>query len=167
MTINSEIEYEADTGLDYEAIASDIVKAAIAHEACPFECEVSLLITDDEAIKELNAQFRDMDRSTDVLSFPMIDYAAPGDFSGLEEDETLFDPDTGELVLGDIVISMDHVRAQAELYGHSEKRELAFLVAHSMLHLMGYDHMDDEEREDMERRQEAILTGAGYTRDMA
>ena len=166
MTINSEIEYEADTGLDYEAIASDIVKAAIDHEDCPFECEISLLITDDEAIKELNAQFRDMDRSTDVLSFPMIDYAAPGDFSGLEEDETLFDPDTGELVLGDIVISMDHVKTQAELYGHSEKRELAFLIAHSMLHLMGYDHMDEAEREEMERRQEEILSKAGYTRDV-
>lgn len=167
MTISTEVEYQGQISLDIDTILSDIINASLDYEGCPFECELSVLITDDEAIQELNSQFRDIDRSTDVLSFPMIDYAAPGDFSGLEEDETLFDPDTGELVLGDIVISMDHVKAQAELYGHSEKRELAFLVAHSMLHLMGYDHMDDTEREDMERRQEAILTGAGYTRDMA
>ena len=166
MTINSEIEYEADTGLDYEAIASDIVKAAIDHEDCPFECEISLLITDDEAIKELNGEFRHIDKSTDVLSFPMAEFETAGDFTGMEEDVSLFDPDTGEFVLGDIVISMDHVIRQAEAYGHSRKRELAFLIAHSMLHLMGYDHMDEAEREEMETRQEEILSKAGYTRDV-
>ncbi len=166
MTINSEIEYEEDTGLDYEAIASDIAGAALSYESCPFECEISLLVTDDEAIEEINAEFRHMEKSTDVLSFPMAEFVAPGDFSGMEEDITLFDPDTGEFLLGDIVISMDHVIRQAEAYGHSRRREFAFLIAHSMLHLMGYDHMDEEERKEMERRQEEILRNAGYTRDM-
>lgn len=166
MTINTEIEYDKDCGLDYEAIASDIVKAALIHEDCPFECELSLLVTDDASIEELNSEFRHMEKSTDVLSFPMAEFEVPADFSGMEEDVTLFDPDTGEFLLGDIVISMDHVISQAELYGHSRKREFAFLIAHSMLHLMGYDHMDEEERKEMERRQEEILASCGYTRDM-
>ena len=166
MTISTEIEYEQDTGLDYKAIAQDIVSSALSYEGCPFECELSLLVTDDEAIEELNKEFRHMERSTDVLSFPMAEFTAPGDFSGMEDDITLFDPDTGEFLLGDIVISMDHVLRQAEAYGHSRRREFAFLIAHSMLHLMGYDHMDEDERKEMERRQEDILINAGYTRDL-
>ena len=166
MTISTEIEYEQDTGLDYKAIAQDIVSSALSYEDCPFECELSLLVTDDEAIEELNKEFRHMERSTDVLSFPMAEFTAPGDFSGMEDDITLFDPDTGEFLLGDIVISMDHVLRQAEAYGHSRRREFAFLIAHSMLHLMGYDHMDEDERKEMERRQEDILINAGYTRDL-
>ena len=166
MTISTEIEYEQDTGLDYEAIALDIASAALSYEACPFECELSLLVTDDSSIEELNSEFRHMERSTDVLSFPMAEFSSPADFSGMEEDITLFDPDTGEFLLGDIVISMDHVIRQAEAYGHSRRREFAFLLAHSMLHLMGYDHMDEEERKEMEHRQEEILQNAGYTRDL-
>ena len=166
MTISTEIEYGTDTGLDYEAIASDIAGAALTYESCPFECEISLLVTDDEAIEEINTEFRHMEKSTDVLSFPMAEFDTPGDFSGMEDDISLFDPDTGEFLLGDIVISMDHVIRQAEAYGHSRRREFAFLIAHSMLHLMGYDHMDEEERKEMERRQEEILQNAGYTRDM-
>ena len=166
MTISTEIEYEQDTGLDYEAIAQDIVSSALEHEGCPFECELSLLITDDEAIEELNTEFRHMKRSTDVLSFPMAEFSIPGDFTGMDEDITLFDPDTGEFLLGDVVISMDHVLRQAEAYGHSRRREFAFLLAHSMLHLMGYDHMDEDERKEMEHRQEEILINAGYTRDL-
>ena len=166
MTISIEVEYDKDTGLDLKAIANDIAGSAIRHEGCPFECELSLLVTDDEAIKELNEEFRSIDKSTDVLSFPMAEFSEPGDFTGMEEDVTLFDPDTGEFLLGDIVISMDHVQRQAEAYGHSKRREFAFLMAHSMLHLMGYDHMEDAEREEMEKRQEEILTAAGYTRDI-
>ena len=92
-------------------------------------------------------------------------FDTPGDFSNIEEQEDCFHPDTGELMLGDIMISVEHVFAQAKEYGHSVRRELAFLVAHSMLHLMGYDHMEEEERRLMEERQEAILERIGITRD--
>lgn len=106
-----------------------------------------------------------IDRPTDVLSFPMCDFETPGDFDGLEETpEEYFNPDTGELMLGDIVISVEKVKEQAEKFGHSETRELAFLVAHSMLHLSGYDHMEDEERLDMEEKQREILERRGYRR---
>ena len=94
----------------------------------------------------------------------MNEYPAPADFSEIEDDPDAFDPDSGELLLGDIMISVEKVKEQARLYGHSEKRELAFLVAHSMLHLMGYDHIDDEERAVMEKRQSEILDSIGYVR---
>ena len=96
----------------------------------------------------------------------MADYPVPGDFSDIEErDPDAFHPETGELMLGDIIISMDRVYEQAESYNHSNTRELAFLVAHSMLHLFGYDHIDEEERKQMEDLQEQILNEKGYTRD--
>jgi probable rRNA maturation factor len=95
----------------------------------------------------------------------MCDYDTPGDFDWLEEHgDDCFHPESGELLLGDIVISVEKVREQAEAYGHSEKRELAFLVAHSMLHLFGYDHMTPEESARMEAKQEAILQSLGITR---
>ena len=95
----------------------------------------------------------------------MHDYPVPADFSQIEEtDPDAFHPDTGELMLGDIIISMDKVREQSESYGHSLIRELAFLTAHSMLHLMGYDHMEDEERQVMEAKQEEILNLCDYRR---
>ena len=95
----------------------------------------------------------------------MVDYETPSDFDHVEEAvEDYFNPETGELMLGDIVISVEKVEEQAEKYGHSQTRELAFLVAHSMLHLCGYDHMEEEERLEMEERQRAILDTRGYTR---
>ena len=106
-----------------------------------------------------------MDAPTDVLSFPMLEYDTPSDFEHVEEDfADCFNPETGELMLGDIMISVDKVEEQAEKYGHSTTRELAFLVAHSMLHLCGYDHMEDEERLVMEAKQNEILEGKGYCR---
>ena len=135
------------------------------YEECPYEAEVSVLLTDNDRIHELNREFRGIDRPTDVLSFPMCDYDTPGDFDWLgEHGDDCFHPESGELLLGDIVISVEKVREQAEAYGHSEKRELAFLVAHSMLHLFGYDHMEDEERKIMEAKQEEILKLKGYIR---
>ena len=123
-----------------------------------YEAEVNLLLTTDEEIHKMNLEFRQIDRPTDVLSFPMAEYDAPADFSCIdEESDDLFDPESGELMLGDIVISKDRVLSQAEQYGHSPKREYAFLIAHSMLHLFGYDHMEDEERLLMEERQRAIM----------
>ena len=165
MTIS--IEYEAEKKLDlpYETIIRDVVEASLDYEKCPYEAEVNVILTDNEAIREINREQRQIDSATDVLSFPMVDYETPSDFDHVEEAvEDYFNPETGELMLGDIVISVETVEEQAEKYGHSQTRELAFLVAHSMLHLCGYDHMEEEERLEMEERQRAILDTRGYTR---
>jgi probable rRNA maturation factor len=101
-----------------------------------------------------------------VLSFPNVEYDTPADFSYVtEHPEDCMDPDTGELVLGDVILNVDRVRSQAKEYNHSERREMAFLVAHSLLHLCGYDHMEDAERLVMEEKQEAVLQKLGITRD--
>lgn len=134
-------------------------------EGFPYEAEVNLTLVDDAAIQEINASYRQIDRATDVLSFPLLDYDAPGDFSKVEDlmgDN--INPDTGEVMLGDIVISVDHVREQAKEYGHSEKREYAFLIVHSMLHLFGYDHMEPEEAQEMQEHQRKILDYLKITR---
>ena len=166
MTINIEYETDKPLDVDYEKVANDIIPAALDYEKCPYEAEVNLILTDNDAIQEINRDYRQIDRPTDVLSFPNLDFAAPGDFDIPEDREAdYFDPDTGELILGDIIISVDRVREQAESYGHSRKREFAFLVAHSMLHLCGYDHMEPEEAEVMEAKQEQVLASLGITRD--
>ena len=165
MTINYEDESQEGLSIPCEKIITEIVQAALYYEKCPYEAEVNVLLTDNEHIREMNREFRGIDRATDVLSFPMGDYETPSDFSSLEEhSEDYFNPETGELLLGDIVISVEKVAEQAALYGHSEERELAFLTAHSMLHLFGYDHMEDSEREVMEKKQEEILALRGYRR---
>jgi len=164
-----DITYEAEEKLDlpYEEIIRKVINQALEEEHFPYETEVSVLLADDEEIRSINHKFRYIDNTTDVLSFPMIDYKAPGDFSVLEDelaDLFYFNPGTGDCMLGDIAISVQKVKSQAEAYGHSEERELAFLVAHSMLHLMGYDHMEDGEREIMEEKQRLILNQLGITR---
>ena len=105
-----------------------------------------------------------MDKATDVLSFPMVDYETPGEFDFLEERDDCFHPETGELLLGDIVISKEKVLSQAEEFGHSPMREYAFLIAHSMLHLSGYDHIEEEERSIMERMQRELMEEIGILR---
>ncbi|MCR5086341.1 MAG: rRNA maturation RNase YbeY [Lachnospiraceae bacterium] len=166
MTFYFESEWEGEIFPDCEAVLRSVFEAACDYVQCPYECTVNMLLTDDSAIHSMNREFRDTDRATDVLSFPMIDYTEPGSFDGIEEQsEQYFDPDSGELLLGDIVISVERAIAQAAEYGHSLKREMAFLTAHSMLHLFGYDHMQDDEREEMERMQEEILSKLGITRD--
>ena len=169
MSINIENEYQGLldgflTEKECRELAERVANAALDHEGCPYEAEVGLLITDDESIRELNSRFRGIDKSTDVLSFPMTEYESPACFDGFDERTGLFNPESGELLLGDIAISADHVVSQALEYGHSVEREFSFLVAHSMLHLMGYDHMEEEERIDMEKRQEDILSGLDITR---
>ena len=144
-----------------------VAVAVLDAEECPYESQVNVLLTDNEGIHEFNREHRGIDRETDVLSFPNVDFETEGDFDIDEEREAdYFDPDTGELILGDIIISVDKVMEQAESYGHSTKREFAFLVAHSMLHLCGYDHMEEEEAKVMEAKQEEILTSLGITRDI-
>lgn len=153
-------------GLDFQKIINDVVNAALDFEDCPYEVELNVILTSNEEIALINRDYRDIFKPTDVLSFPMVDYVAPGDFTQLDsyEEEDYFNPETGELMLGDIIISMDRVVEQAEKYGHSRERELGFLVAHSMLHLFGYDHMEPEETEVMEVKQSNILKLIGLTR---
>ena len=162
MTLLLEEEVDIPFSFDYRKVAEDVIDKALEVEEFPYEVEVSLVLTDDAAIHELNQQFREMDRSTDVLSFPMMDYPAPGDFSLLDLSAT---SENDELILGDIVISVDHVLAQAKEYGQSRKREYAFLIAHSMLHLMGYDHMTPDEATLMEEKQSYILDLLHITRE--
>lgn len=164
MTLMFEEEGDLKLDLDAETLAKEVIEKALDYEDCPYEAAVSLLLTMDDEIHEMNQNFREIDRATDVLSFPMIEYEEPGEFDFLEDDDYAFDPESGELVLGDIVISKEKVIAQAEEYGHSIRREYAFLIAHSMLHLMGYDHMEDDERAVMEQKQSEILAELGITR---
>ena len=165
MTLRFEKEYDKELGLDYEALAGQVINAALDAEGCPYEIEVDLTLTDTEGIHEINREFRQIDAPTDVLSFPLVDYEAPADFDFLEEADEYFNPESGELLLGDIVINLDRVESQAKEFGHSVRREYAFLIAHSMLHLMGYDHMSPEEAKAMEERQDGILNSLGITRD--
>ena len=130
----------------------------------PYEASVNLVITDNEEIKEVNAQFRNINAPTDVLSFPMIPFPSPADYSIIEDQDEYFDLDTDELLLGDVMISVDRVYAQAEEYGHSTEREFSFLFAHSMLHLLGYDHMEPEEAAVMEKKQSEALAALGINR---
>ena len=162
MTID--ISYETDIELDipYEDIVRQMVVAALNYENCPYEAEVSVTVVDDKEIQEINKTYRNIDKATDVLSFPMYEYEKAADFDNL--DDSAFNPESGELLLGDIVISAEKVVAQAKEYGHSEEREFAFLLVHSMLHLLGYDHMEEEERLVMESKQKEILELNDYKR---
>ena len=157
MTIEFEKEYDKDLGINYEEIADKVINAALDYEECPYEAEVSLTLVDNNRIHDINKEFRDIDRPTDVLSFPMVEYDDAGEFAFLEDEDDCFNPETGELMLGDIIISLDKVEEQAIAYGHSFTREYAFLIAHSMLHLMGYDHMEEDEKRIMRQKEENVL----------
>lgn len=157
MTLFFEEEGELKLDLPCIELAEKVINAALDYVNCPYEAEVNLLLTMNDEIQEMNRNFRSIDRSTDVLSFPMIDYEEAGNFDFLEDVMDAFHPESGELMLGDIVISKEKVIAQAEEYGHSIEREYAFLIAHSMLHLFGYDHMEEDERIIMEQKQKEIL----------
>ena len=146
MSVFIENEYGKNIDIDYNTIIKKVVEEAIDFVKCPFECEVNVTIVDNDSIKEINKAQRDIDKETDVLSFPLG--------SGGKYDRNM---ETGALQLGDIVISKEHVLAQAEAYAHSPKREFAFLIAHSMLHLFGFDHMEEEERMIMEAKQREIM----------
>ncbi len=167
MTFYVENETDAKFDFDIEELASTVAQKVLDTEGCEYDTEISLTITDDEGIQELNRQFREIDAPTDVLSFPGISFEKEGDFSVVETEQKMdvIDPESGRLMLGDIVINEKRVREQAEEYGHSQKREFAFLVAHSMLHLCGYDHMEEDEAKVMEEKQEEVLSSLGITRD--
>ena len=154
MTLYFEEEGELTLPLPCREIAEEVIETALDLTGCPYEAEVSLLLTMDAQIREMNTQFRGIERATDVLSFPMVEYPMSGEFGFLEENEGYFNPESGELSLGDIVISKEKVISQAEEYGHSVLREYAFLIVHSVLHLAGYDHMEEDERREMETKQD-------------
>ncbi len=155
---------EADFLLD--EIVGQVMQAVLEEEKCPYEAQMNLLLTDNEGIRHYNQEFRNIDNETDVLSFPGIPFRQEAGFEVAEEEvNSCFDPESGELMLGDIIISVEKVRSQAKEYGHSLKREFAFLLAHSLYHLCGYDHMLPEEAWRMEEKQEKILRKLGITRE--
>lgn len=158
MTITIEEEAKIPFSFDYKELTERVINGALDFIECPYEAEVSVLFTDNVSIREINRDNRDIDAPTDVLSFPIGEYPVPGDFDTLEDEQPeVFHPETGELMLGDIVISVEKVVSQAEEFGHSEERELGFLLAHSVLHLCGFDHMEEEERFVMEEKQRQIM----------
>ena len=151
--IESEVE-----GLDVSVLAPHItrcIEGALSQEGIAVPCEVSVLLTDNEGIREINRQYRDVDRETDVLSFPMFEFV-PGEFP--QDVSNLLDPGSDLLPLGDMALSVEKIRAQAEEFGHSEDREIGYLTVHSVLHLLGYDHLDEGEmKRQMRSREEAIM----------
>lgn len=162
------VENETNVSFDFdiEKIIESVCLEVLDSEGCIYESQVNVLLTDNEGIRMFNKEYRNIDKETDVLSFPNLDFQTPGFYEVDEDVEAdYFDPESGELILGDIIISVERVIEQAENYGHSCKREFAFLVAHSMLHLAGYDHMEAEEAKVMEAKQEAILQKLNITRE--
>ena len=161
--MNHQIIFEAEVDVPdgLEEQLTTVINAALTAEQVGIPCEVNILVTDDAAIHEINLDMRNVDRPTDVLSFPMFELA-PGEKPG-EKDA---DPATGLVPLGDMVLSLERAKAQAEEFGHSVEREVSYLAVHSVLHLLGYDHMDEGEmKAQMRGREEAILTTLGITRD--
>ena len=157
------IETEVDGVEDFAGALRQVIPAALEAEGVGLPCEVDVLFTDDEGIRQINLEQRDMDRSTDVRSFPMFDFV-PG-APPAAGDESLLDPGSGLLPLGDMVLSADHIRAQAEEFGHSQRREVCYLAVHSVLHLLGYDHLDEGPmKAQMRAREEAILGALGIAR---
>ncbi len=142
------------------ALIRKVIRTALAAEGVDFPCEVDVLLTGDDGIHAINREMRQVDRPTDVLSFPEFDLT-PGELPGPED----ADLGTGLVPLGDMVISMERVAAQAREYGHSNRRELSYLVVHSVLHLLGYDHLDEgPQKAQMRAREEAILGELGIGR---
>lgn len=136
---------------DWEAKINQVAEICLREEGIPAEAEVDLLFVDNEAIREMNAEYRNIDRATDVLSFPMY-----------EADEEIDDEE--EILFGDIVISLERAEEQRQEYGHSLEREVMYLLVHGLLHLSGYDHMEEDEKALMREREEKLLAVIGATR---
>lgn len=155
------LETEVDCPDDVQQLLERVINAALEAEGVELPCEINVLLTDNEGIHQVNLDMRGVDRPTDVLSFPMFDLQ-PGDKPGMEDE----DPDTGLVPLGDMCISLERAQAQAEEYGHSVQRELSYLAVHSVLHLLGYDHMDEGPmKKQMRQREEDILGTLGIVRE--
>ena len=171
MIFSVERQCEERFSFDLTKLGKRVMKAVLLQEGFPYldengdpAAEVDLLLTDDEGIRAYNAQYRYKDAVTDVLSFPSAEFTSPCTYEVLEE-EGAYDASADCYQLGDIVLNLHRVREQAKRYGHSEKREAAFLIAHSILHLIGYDHESKAEAQRMEEKQEAVLQKLKITRD--
>lgn len=156
-TLYLEEEVKVEMPFNKEELAKTAVNKVVEWVKCPYEVEVNLLLTSNREIKEINEMQRGIEKETDVLSFPMIEFQTPGDFSKIEEEPACIHPQSKELMLGDIVLSMEKVIEQAEEFQHSLEREYTFLIVHSMLHLFGYDHMEEDEKNSMEEAQKNIM----------
>lgn len=150
-------DFETDLSEEILQAVQKVGEYILEYENMEGDFEISLTFVDDEEIQNLNREYRQKDVPTDVLSFPMLEIE---DFDNLE-DLAQFGP----ILLGDIIISMPTAKNQAKEYGHSIKREIAFLVCHSILHLLGYDHIDEDERKEMEKMQTDIMNAVNITRD--
>ena len=171
MTINIICETAPGFSFHYKKLAQTVIEQSLDSEGFPYEAEVNLTLVDEKRIHEINLETRQIDAPTDVLSFPMIAYEFPADFDGVEDQlDDCVNPDTQEELAGfyfkviNHTICVSRVYAQAKEYGHSVKREYAFLITHSMLHLMGYDHMVPEDAALMEAHQREILNTLQITR---
>ena len=160
MSIETEV---AVSGLKAKAtLIRKVIRAALEAEGVTIPCEVNILFTDDRGMAEINLEQRGIDAPTDVLSFPMLELS-PGQ---PPQDGAWADPGTGLTPLGDMVLNLDRLAEQARAYGHSDKRELCYLTVHSVLHLLGYDHLDEgAEKARMRSREEAILADLGIPRE--
>lgn len=131
------------------------IRGALDQEGVRVPCEINVLLTDNPGIREINRELRGVDRETDVLSFPMFEFT-PGDFP--ENVTELLDPGSDLLPLGDMALSVEKIKSQAEEFGHSQKREIGYLTVHSVLHLLGYDHLDEGPmKKQMRAREDAIM----------
>ncbi len=165
MKINFEDETNVNFDFDYRKIAEKVCDTVLDEEDFPYESEVEILFTGSEEIREINRENRGIDSETDVLSFPLLNLESPGNFGNLEQDMSIVDPDTGNVCLGDMVLCIPRIKSQAKEYGHSELREYAFLICHSMLHLLGYDHIEEDDRKIMEEKQRVIMERLDIRRD--
>ena len=155
------IETEVEGAEEYADLLRQVIPAALEAQGVDVPWEVDVLFTDDEGIHQINLEQRDVDRPTDVLSFPMFDLR-PGELPTAED----ADPGTGLVPLGDMVLSLERAKAQGKEFGHGTRREVAYLAVHSALHLLGYDHMDEGPmKAQMRAREETILGQLGIGRD--
>ena len=139
------------------AVITKCIEATLEAEGVDVPCEINVLVTNDKGIRDINKAIRNIDKATDVLSFPMFELT-PGELP--EDWEAYLDPETDTCPLGDMCISLERATAQAKAYGHSLRREVGYLTIHSMLHLLGYDHLDEgPQKAQMRLREEAIASG--------
>ena len=165
MTVTVEYEAEEKLDLPYEEIIKNVIEESLDYVECPYDAEVNVLLTDNAGIHQINLDMRGIDNPTDVLSFPMFQLT-PGAPPTLDDVEA--DPGTGLVPLGDMVLSLERAEAQGAEYGHGAEREAAYLAVHSVLHLLGYDHLDEGPmKAQMREREEAILAALGITREGA
>ena len=164
MKLNLTFQKKSLQNITYNRIIRTCVEAVLAEEKVDIPCEINILVTDDKGIHAINLGSRGIDKPTDVLSFPMFELNA-GDYP--EDWSDYVDPETGLLPLGDMCISLERAKSQAEEFGHSLRREVGYLTIHSMLHLLGYDHLDEgEEKKKMRKKEEKIAaTIAKMSRD--